>query len=101
MKIEIQSIHFKADKKLLNFIKNKVEKTQTFFDSVQQADVYLKLDKDKEGDNKVVEIKMNVAGNPVFAKEQDSTFEAATDSVLDKLVAQIRKHKKKLQAKSA
>ncbi len=101
MKIEIQSIHFKADKKLLDFIKNKVEKTQTFFDGVRHADVYLKLDKDKEGDNKVVEIKMNVAGNPVFAKEQDSKFEAATDLVLAKLVAQIRKQKEKLQAKSA
>jgi putative sigma-54 modulation protein len=100
MKIEIQSIHFKADKKLLDFIKNKVEKTQTFFDGVQHADVYLRLEKDKEGENKVVEIKMNVAGNPVFAKEHDATFEAATDLVLDKLVAQIRKHKEKLQAKT-
>jgi putative sigma-54 modulation protein len=99
MKIEIQSIHFKADKKLLDFIKNKVEKTQTFFEGVQHADVYLRLEKDKERENKGVEIKMNVAGNPVFAKEQDATFEAATDLVLDKLVAQIKKHKEKLQAK--
>ncbi len=99
MKIEIQSIHFKADQKLLDFIKNKVEKTQTFFDGVQLAEVYLRLEKDKEGENKVVEIKMNVAGNPIFAKEHNSTFEAATDIVLDKLVAQIRKQKEKLHAK--
>ena len=99
MKIEIQSIHFKADQKLLDFIKNKVEKTQTFFVGVQLAEVYLRLEKDKEGENKVVEIKMNVAGNPIFAKEHDSTFEAATDIVLDKLVAQIRKQKEKLHAK--
>jgi putative sigma-54 modulation protein len=100
MKIEIQSIHFKADKKLLDFIKAKVEKTQTFFDGVQLAVVFLRLEKDKEGENKVVEIKMNVAGKPIFAKEQSSTFETATDLVLDKLVAQIRKQKEKLQAKS-
>jgi putative sigma-54 modulation protein len=100
MKIEIQSIHFKADKKLLDFIKAKVEKTQTFFDGVQLAEVFLRLEKDKEGENKVVEIKMNVAGKAIFAKEQSSTFETATDLVLDKLVAQIRKQKEKLQAKS-
>jgi putative sigma-54 modulation protein len=100
MKIEIQSIHFKADKKLLDFIKAKVEKTQTFFDGVQLAEVFLRLEKDKEGENKVVEIKMNVAGKPIFAKEQSSNFETATDLVLDKLVAQIRKQKEKLQAKS-
>jgi ribosome-associated translation inhibitor RaiA len=49
----------------------------------------------------VVEIKMNVAGKPIFAKEHHTTFESATDMVLDKLVAQIRKQKEKLQAKSA
>lgn len=99
MKIEIQSIHFKADQKLLDFIKAKLEKTQTFFDGIQQVQVYLRLEKDKEKENKVVEIKLNVAGNPVFVKEQNGTFEAATDLAMDKLVAQIRKHKEKLQAK--
>ncbi len=74
MKIEIQSIHFKADKKLLDFIKSKVEKTQTFFDGVQLAEVFLRLEKDKEGENKLVEIKMNVAGKPIFAKEQHTSF---------------------------
>ncbi|MCF8253639.1 MAG: ribosome-associated translation inhibitor RaiA [Bacteroidia bacterium] len=101
MKIEIQSIHFKADVKLLDFIKKKIEKTQTFFDGAQLADVYLRLEKDKEKENKVVEIKMNVAGYPIFAKEQSATFETATDLVLDKLVAQIRKQKEKIQAKTA
>ncbi len=101
MKIEIQSIHFKADKKLLDFIKSKVEKTQTFFDGVQLAEVFLRLENDKEGENKLVEIKMNVAGKPIFAKEQHTSFESATDLVLDKLVAQIRKQKEKLHAKSA
>ncbi len=101
MKIEIQSIHFKADQKLLDFIKQKVEKTQTFFEGVQQADVYLRLEKDKERENKIVEIKINLSGNQLFAKEQDSTFEAATDLVLKKLIAQIRKYKEKLVAKTA
>jgi len=41
-----------------------------------------------------------VAGKPIFAKEHSSTFETATDMVLDKLVAQIRKQKEKVQAKS-
>ena len=101
MKVDIQSIHFKADKKLLDFIKAKVEKANTFFEGVQLAEVYLKLEKDKEGENKVVEVKMNVAGHAIFAKEQNTTFEAATDLVVDKLVAQVRKQKEKLQAKSA
>lgn len=101
MKIQIQSIHFKADKKLLDFITQRVEKTQTFFEGVHQAEVYLKVEKDHQGENKIVEIKLNLAGMPIFAKDQDSTFEAATDLVLNKLVAQVKKHKEKLVAKTA
>ncbi|MFN4083070.1 MAG: ribosome hibernation-promoting factor, HPF/YfiA family [Bacteroidia bacterium] len=100
MKVNIQSIHFKADKKLLDFIKNKVEKTQTFFDGVLSSDVYLKLENNQSGANKVVEIKLNLPGNPLFAKEQSNTFESATDILIDKLVAQVKKHKEKLQAKA-
>jgi putative sigma-54 modulation protein len=101
MKVNIQSIHFKADKKLLAFINQKVEKTETFFDGLISADVYLKLENNQSGYNKLVEIKLNLPGNPVFAKEQSNTFESATDKILDKLVAQVKKHKEKLQAKSA
>jgi putative sigma-54 modulation protein len=100
MHVDIQSIHFKADQKLLDFIEQKVQKTQTFLDNVRSADVYLKLEKDQEKENKVIEIKLNLNGNPLFAKEHATTFEAATDLVLDKLVAQVKKHKEKLHAKS-
>ena len=95
MKVDIQSIHFKADIKLLDFITKKVEKVQTFSDGIQHADVYLRVEKDSEGENKTVEVKINVGGSPIFAKEHSSTFETATDLVMDKLVAQVKKHKQK------
>lgn len=101
MKLNIQSIHFKADKKLLTFITQKVEKTQTFFDGVISTDVYLKLENNQAGDNKIVEIKLHLPGAPIFAKEQSSTFEAATDLLIDKLITQVKKHKEKIQAKTA
>jgi putative sigma-54 modulation protein len=99
MKVDIQSIHFTADYRLLDFITKKMEKVQTFYDGIKSADVYLRLEKDSEKENKTVEVKINIIGNPIFAKEQASTFEAATDMVLDKLVAQIKKHKEKEVAK--
>ncbi|MCA0427498.1 MAG: ribosome-associated translation inhibitor RaiA [Bacteroidetes bacterium] len=100
MQVDIQSIHFKADQKLLEFVEQKVKKTETFAENVRSADVYLKLEKDQGGENKVVEIKLNLNGNPIFAKEQSTTFEAATDLVLDKLVSQVKRYKEKLQAKT-
>ena len=99
MKIDIQSIHFTADYRLLDFITKKLEKVQTFYEGIKSADVYLRLEKDTEKENKTVEVKLNLNGNPIFAKEQSNTFEAATDLVLDKLVSQVKKHKERLVEK--
>jgi putative sigma-54 modulation protein len=99
MKVDIQSIHFTADYKLLDFVTKKMEKVQTFYDGIKSTDVYLRIEKDSEKENKTVEVKINMNGNSIFAKEQASTFEAATDLVLDKLVAQVKKHKEKIEAK--
>jgi len=99
MKVDIQSIHFDADQKLLDFINKKIEKLSTYSEEIRSVDVYLRLEKDIENENKTVEVKLNMNHNPIFAKENSSTFEAATDMVLDKLVAQVKKHKEKVQAK--
>ena len=100
MNVNIQSIHFDADIKLLNLITKKVEKAQTFFEAIDKAMVYLRLEKDAHGENKVIEIKINLEGHEVFAKEHSSTFEAALDMVMDKIIAQIKKHKEKLLSKN-
>ena len=96
MKVNIQSIHFIADKKLLAFIEKKLEKLGTYYDGIRSMDVYLKLEKHQEGENKIVEVKVNMNTNPLFAKEQGVSFESATDMVLDKLVAQVKKYKERL-----
>jgi len=100
MKIDIQSIHFDADKKLLEFITHKMEKVRTFFDDIKSVSVYLRLEKDTEKENKIIEVKLNLNGSSIFATEKSTTFEAATDMVMDKLVIQVKKYKDKLYAKS-
>jgi putative sigma-54 modulation protein len=100
MKINLQSIHFVADKKLIEFVTKKLEKVTTFYDQIKDADVYLRLEKNAEKENKVIEVKLNMNNVDVFAKEHAATFETATDLIIDKLVAQVKKHKEKLQLKS-
>jgi putative sigma-54 modulation protein len=100
MKINIQSIHFVADKKLLDFVSKKIDKVTTFFDQIKDADVYLRLEKSADKENKVIEVKLNLNNTDIFAKEHGPTFESATDLVLDKLVAQVKKHKEKQQLKA-
>lgn len=99
MKINIQSIHFDADQKLLDLIIKKVEKTKTFYDGIDSIMVYLRIEKDVHKENKTVEIKLIIGGKEVFAKENSNTFETAVDLVIDKIIAQVKKQKEKIQEK--
>lgn len=97
MKVNIESIHFDADKKLLQFIDEKCQKLTQFFDGIVNVEVILKLQntKIKEDGNKIVEIKVFVPSKTLFAEEQSKTFEEATDVCVDSLKKQIIKYKEK------
>ncbi len=95
MKLQVHSIHFVADQKLVSFIQKKVDKLEKFYDRMVDGEVFLRLN--NEGtENKTVEIKLKVPGNQLFAKEQASSFEAAADLATEALRRQLRKFKAKI-----
>jgi len=99
MKVQVQSIHFDADVKLINFIQRKINKLETFYDKLLVGEVYLRLN--NQGiDNKTVEIKINVPGNQLFAKENARSFEAATEMATTALQMQLRKFKEKIRGRN-
>ncbi len=92
MKLQVHSIHFDADIKLINFIQKKLNKLETFYDRLVDGEVFLRLN--NEGvENKTVEIKLRVPGNQLFATEKARSFEAATDLAADALRIQLTKFK--------
>jgi len=96
MKIQVHSIHFDADIKLIDFIQKKIDKLETFYDRLVDGEVYLRLN--NEGvENKTVEIKLNVPGSNLFASENARSFEAATDQATEALRNQIKKFKTKVK----
>ncbi len=97
MKIRIQSIHFNADSKLLQFIQEKVDKLIHFYDNIIGGEVVLKLDKASDNKNKIVQIMIQIPGNDLLSKEQCRTFEEATDLCVESLTRQIKKHKEKVR----
>ncbi len=96
MKLQMHSIHFDADQKLVDFIQKKADKLETFYDRIIDGEVFMRLDKGDAKDNKVIEIKVNIPGNQLFAKVQSSSFEAATDEAAEALRRQLKKYKEKL-----
>lgn len=95
MKVKVQSIHFDADRKLLDFVEDKVDKLSHYYEAIIGTEVFLRLDKSDAGDNKIAEIKISTPGKVLFAKEQCKTFEEATDNAVEALRKQITKHKEK------
>jgi len=97
MDIKIQSVHFDADKKLIDFIKERIEKLNHFHDGIILSDVILKLDKASVPDNKIAEIKIHISGSDIFAKKQCKSFEEAIDTTIDALKKQLLKTKEKVK----
>ena len=56
MKLKVQSIHFDADRKLLAFVEEKIEKLTHFYEDIIDGEVFLRLDKSTEKENKIAEI---------------------------------------------
>jgi putative sigma-54 modulation protein len=97
MKINIQSVKFDADKKLLEFVRQKVSKLLQVHDDIIGSEVILRLENVQDEGNKIAEIILNIPGNNLFAKKQSKTFEEATDGAVDALRRQLKKQKDKLR----
>jgi putative sigma-54 modulation protein len=97
MDIKIHSIRFDADTKLLDFVDIKLQKLIQYFDDIIGAEVFLRLDKSQDLENKVVEIRLTLPGNELFAKKQSKTFEESTDLSVEALRKQIVRYKSKLR----
>ncbi|MEA3505249.1 MAG: ribosome-associated translation inhibitor RaiA [Bacteroidota bacterium] len=96
MNVQINSVSFKADQKLQDFINNKMGKLSHFYNKVLGSEVTLRVDANEKPDNKIVEIRLLIKGSDLFAKKQCSSFEEALDQAIEALKKQIDKHKEKL-----
>ena len=95
MNMKMQSVGFKADKKLEAFINQKLSKLNKFDNNISEYNVTLNIENSDPKANKVVEVKINLPGNELFAKKQSNSFEAAAELVADALRIQILKNKEK------
>jgi len=97
MNVKINSVHFKADKKLETFIKDKLKKMPTLYEGVLTGEVMLRLENVDNKENKVVEMRLIVRGNDLFVKKQSKSFEEATDQAVEALKKQLVRHKEKIR----
>ena len=95
MKVMVQSVNFNADKDLVFFVNEKLDSLERFYDRVVDAEVFLKVQKTSEKENKITEIKMNIPGSELMVKKQSKTFEEGVVLCVDSLKRQLLKSKEK------
>lgn len=95
MEVKIQSVGFKADAKLKEFAIQKINKLDTFSDTLISSEVFFKVLNAKDEENKEAEIKISLPGNDLFAKKHAKSFEEAVDNAVEALRRQLRKIKGK------
>lgn len=100
MNIQVNTVHFTADQKLIDFVNKKVTKLDTFFDGIIGVEVIMKVVKPETANNKVAEIKLSIPGTDyLFAEKQADSFEEAIDLCIDAIRKQLAKFKEKLKDK--
>ena len=92
MEIKINAVGFSASSQLEDFIQKKISKLDKYHDGIIGSEVTLKLEKDDNLENKVVEVLLNVKGQEVFAKKNAKKFEEAVDELYDVVKRQLVKN---------
>ncbi len=99
MNINIQTVHFDADEKLLELVERKVQKLATFHDRITKVDVFLKLDNLVHAiKDKVVEINVHIPKQDCFVKATSKSFEESFEQAFESVTNQLKKKKEKVAA---
>jgi len=99
MNVNIQTVHFDADQKLIDYVKQKLAKLPQFHDRIINVDVYLKLDNLVHNiKDKIAEIRVRIPRSEFFVKSTSKSFEASFDEAFESMVNQIKRKKEKLAA---
>ena len=97
MKVNVHAVNFNVDGKLVGFIQERMDRLEKYYDKIVSSDVFLKVEKTSEKENKIVEIKMLVPGDEFVVKKQCKTFEEALEQSAESLERLLTKRKEKVK----
>ena len=98
MKVNVHAVNFNVDKKLTDFIEERINKLEKYYDKIVSSDVFLKVEKTSDKENKIVEAKIIVPGDEFIVKKQCKSFEEGVELVSESLERSLQKKKEKMRA---
>ena len=98
MKVNVHAVNFNVDRKLVDFIQERLNKIEKFYDKIISTDVFLKVENTSDKENKIAEIKIHVPGDDFLVKKQCKTFEEAVELASESLERLVVKRKEKISS---
>jgi putative sigma-54 modulation protein len=95
MRVQIQAVNFNIDKDLNDLIETKTKGLLKFYDHIVDAQVFLKVQKTSQKDNKELEIRLGIPGDDPVVKKTSNTFETALNQSITVLKKTLIKLKEK------
>lgn len=83
MKINVQAIGLTPHQPLEEYLDKKLNKLDTFYDKILEAQVFLKVENTSEKENKTVEVILSVPGDDIVVKKTSLSFEESIDKCVD------------------
>ncbi len=96
----IQSPNSEVSLKKEELIQNKFKRFEKLLPGIMRCNIVLRKEKNDEQNSYIVEAKLQIPGNDLFAKEQAVSYEVAAENVCIDLENQIRKQKEKKNQRS-
>ncbi|MFM9826677.1 ribosome hibernation-promoting factor, HPF/YfiA family [Flavobacterium sp.] len=97
MKVNVQAVNFTVDRKLVDFVQERLDRLEKYYDKIVSSEVFLKVEKTSDKENKSVEIKIIVPGDDFLVKNQCKTFEEAVALSAESLERLLVKRKEKIR----
>lgn len=94
MQININAHHIDLTDSMQDYVNSKFQKLERFFDHINNVQVVLRVEKVQQ----IAEATLHINQGDIHAVADNESMYAAIDSLVDKLVRQLNKHKEKLSS---
>ena len=93
--MHFRAVNYKADIKLKEFAKKRIEKLSLFHNQIIEVYVFTKVENSSDGVNKWAELKIGVPGDDIVVKKITKSFEESINSAAESAERILKRRKEK------
>jgi putative sigma-54 modulation protein len=93
--MHFRAVNYKADIKLKEFAKKRIEKLSLFHNQIIEFFVFTKVENSSDGVNKWAELKIGVPGDDIVVKKITKSFEESINSAAESAERILKRRKEK------